>query len=224
MEVLEIKAKQRKETGGGSARQMRAQDLIPVVVYGNHKDPEHVSVDTHEFHKRMQEIKGENVMIDLKIEGSKETNRVFLREIQRDPVHGDILHMDFLRIDPTHKMHFQVPIHYNGDPLGVKQGGVLDTHRRYLEVNCLPENLPPHFDVDISELEINQALHVSDMDLPEDLEILTEPDEVIISILPPRKLELPTAEEGEEVEGEEVAEPELIGEEKEEGEEESPEE
>lgn len=219
MDVLKIEAKPRKKIGGSSGRQLRAQHLIPVVVYGNKQDPENILVDGKEFERGLKMTRGENVMIDLAVEGGADKDRVFLRDLQRDPVSGKILHADFLRLDPTHQFVFEVPVHLVGDSVGVREGGILDQHLRHIEIRCLPKDLPSHVDGDVSNLEIHDSIHVSDLNIPEDLEVLNTPEDVIAGVLSPRKIEMPAAaEEGAEAAPgeEEEMEPEVIGEKKEE--------
>jgi len=215
MEVMELTAKPRTRTGGGSGRQMRADGLIPAVLYGNKQESVKLCFDAKVFEKQLQHLRGENVMIDLKIEGRDSAVRVFLKEIQTDPLSGQYLHVDFLAIDENQEMHFAVPIHHVGDSEGVKMGGILDQHLRTVDIKCLPKHLLSHIDVDITNIGLHQSLHVSDIEVPENIVILSPQSDVVFSVLPPKKIEEVEEKEEEGIE-EGEKEPEVIGEKKEE--------
>ncbi len=211
METMETVATPRSEVGGGTGRRLRAQKRIPAVIYGNNQPSRHLSIDAVKFEKALHSIRAANVMIDLTVEGVTEHQRVFLRELQRDPMSGALLHADFQRIDETQKMHFSVPIHHMGVCAGVKMGGILDQHLRTLDIKCLPKDLIPHIDVDVTTLLINHSRHVEDISLPEKIEILSPPADVVFTVLPP-KVEVKEVEAApKEEEGEEPA---VVGEEK----------
>ena len=211
MDILEVVAKPRKEVAGSAGRQLRAQGHIPAVLYGRKMGSANLSIDAKSFEKGLQQLRGENVMIDLAIEGSGEKTRVFLRDVQRDPVSDALIHVDLLRIDETQKMHFSVPVHHVGTPIGVKEGGILDQHLRTLDIKCLPANLPSHIDADVSRLGIHHALHVSEIIVPDMIEIQNPPTDVVFNVLAKKKVEEEVVEE-EKPEGEE--EPEVIDEKK----------
>ena len=213
MDVIQVEGKPRKETGGASSRRLRAQGRIPAVLYGNKQETISIDIDAKKFEHDLQQLRGENVMIDLTIQGGKEKSRVFLREIHRDPVTSDLLHLDLLRIDENQKMHFSVPVHPVGTCAGVKMGGILDQHLRTVELKCLVKDLPSHIDAYVTDLVIHQSLHVSDLKVPESIEMLNPPKDIVFNVLPPRKIEV---EEEVAPAEEEEKEPEVIGEKKEE--------
>jgi len=228
MEVIQMSVKTRKEVGGGMGKKLRVRKLVPAILYGMKKESLPLSIDLVSFERDLKHLRGENVMIDLTIEGDSEKQRVFLRDVQRDPVTGALVHVDLLRIDERQKMHFFVPVHSVGMPLGVKAGGIMEQHLRALEIKCLPKDLPPHIDADVSNIDLHQALHVSDLKALENFEILNSPTDVLFTVLPSKKLEIEVpvaAAAGEEVpaegEEEEKKEPELIKKERGEKEEES---
>jgi len=226
MNVIQVLAKPRKEAGGGTGKQLRAQKRVPAILYGQKHDPVPLSIDIVSFERSLKPLRGENVMIDLTIEGESARHRVFLRDVQRDPVIGSLVHVDLLHIDENQKMHFFVPVHSVGMANGVKAGGIQEQHLRTIEIKCLPRDLPPHIDADVSNIELHRSLHVSDLTVPDNIAILNPPTDVLFTVLPSKKLEIeaPAAAaavaEGEEVE-EEKKEPELIKKEKGEKEEES---
>jgi large subunit ribosomal protein L25 len=219
MNVIQVLAKPRKEAGGGTGKQLRAQKRIPAILYGQKHDPVSLSIDIVSFERSLKHLRGENVMIDLTIEGESVGHRVFLRDMQRDPVTGNLVHVDLLHFDENQKMHFFVPVHAVGMANGVKAGGIQEQHLRTIEIKCLPRELPSHIDADVSNIELHRSLHVSDLTVPDNIAILNPPTDVLFTVLPSKKLEIeaPAAAaavaEGEGVE-EEKKEPELIKKEK----------
>jgi large subunit ribosomal protein L25 len=163
---------------------------------------------------------GENVIIDLAIETGESSlsHRAMLKEIQQDPVKQTILHVDLYEISMDKKIEVEVPITLTGTPKGVSEGGILQQVTRTLEISCLPDNIPDAFELEVTELDIGDSLHVSDLRIPQDVEVLVEEELTIATVVPPTKVEeiepeVPEEEEErEEVEGEAVAETEEEGE------------
>jgi len=159
---------------------------------------------------------GENVLIDLRIEDgkSKKSHRAMIKEIQADPVKGTILHVDLYAISMDKKIDLEIPIALTGTPAGVNEGGILQQVTRTLEVSCLPGQIPDSIELDVSSLDIGDSLHVSDLKIPEGVDVLVEEQLTIATVVPPTKveeiepeiLEEEELEEGEEVEAEPVAE------------------
>jgi large subunit ribosomal protein L25 len=139
-------------------------------------------------------------------------NVAIIREIQRDPVTRQILHVDFYRIRMDVENDFEVPVHTIGIPAGVREGGILETLRHMIEICCLPTLLPKSIDIDVTGMKINQSFHARDLTLPEGVALVTDSEEVIFNILPPKEQVVVAP-----VEGEEVAQPEVITKKKEEG-------
>jgi large subunit ribosomal protein L25 len=164
---------------------------------------------------------GENVIIDLAIETGESTlsHRAMLKEIQMDPVKRTVLHVDLYEISMDKKIEVEVPITLTGTAKGVSdEGGILQQVSRTLEISCLPDNIPDAFELDVTDLNIGDSLHVSDLKIPSDIEVLVEDELTIATVVPPTKVEeiepeVPEEEEeGEEVEAEAVAETEEEGE------------
>ncbi|MCK4856497.1 MAG: 50S ribosomal protein L25 [candidate division Zixibacteria bacterium] len=223
MEDLKLLAEVRNDAGKGVARKLRAGGTVPAILYGLDNEPKKLGISGRELGRLLQ-TSGENAVLDLKI-GRKRPEKVLLREVQRHPVTDDIIHVDFLRIDPSKKIKMSVPIKIVGTPEGVKAGGVMELVRRDLDISCLPAEIPAYIEVDVSELTIGDAIHVSDLSI-EKMEVLTNPVRTIVTVQPPIvSKELEPAEEGEEVEAEEEVaeaeeptEPEVITEKKKEDE------
>lgn len=220
MAHVALTAQWRKETGKGAARTLRRQDLIPAVFYGPEVDPVLLSLNYRDLDKLIRTGAGENVIIDLAIETGESTlsHRAMLKEIQVDPVKQNILHVDLYEISMDKKIEVEVPITLIGTAMGVSEGGILQQVSRTLEISCLPDNIPDSFELDVSDLNIGDSLHVSDLKIPSDIEVLVEDELTIATVVPPTKVEeiepeVPEEEEeGEEVEAEAVAETEEEGE------------
>ena len=212
MEVT-IQAEARQGTGKGVARKLRAVGKVPAVLYGRGLDPVAVAVDRMSLIRAFKTDAGRNVLIDLEVDG--DTHLTLARELQRDPVRGTILHVDFLKIARDVEIEVDVPINVVGESPGVKEGGVIEHHIWSVRLSCLPGNVPERLDADISTMVIGDMLRVSDLKIPDNVTILTPADEAILGVIVPQILkveeEAPAAEavegvEGEVAEGEEGAE------------------
>jgi large subunit ribosomal protein L25 len=221
MAHVALTAHSRKGTGKGAARTLRRQALIPAVFYGPEVDPVNLSLKYRDLEKLIKTGAGENVIIDLAIETGESTlsHRAMLKEIQMDPVKQTILHVDLYEISMDKKIEVEVPITLTGTAKGVSdEGGILQQVSRTLEISCLPDNIPDSFELDVTDLNIGDSLHVSDLNIPQGIEVLVEGELTIATVVPPTKVEeiepeVPEEEEErEEVEAEEVAETEEEGE------------
>lgn len=221
MAHVALTAQSRKGTGKGAARTLRRQALIPAVFYGPEVDPVNLSLKYRDLEKLIKTGAGENVIIDLAIETGESTlsHRAMLKEIQMDPVKQTILHVDLYEISMDKKIEVEVPITLTGTAKGVSdEGGILQQVSRTLEISCLPDNIPDSFELDVTDLNIGDSLHVSDLKIPQGIEVLVEGELTIATVVPPTKVEeiepeVPEEEEErEEVEAEEVAETEEEGE------------
>ncbi len=216
MERLQIEAQPRPKRGKGYARQLRRTGQVPGVVYGGGDEPVALSVDPRSVAKLLHSEAGQNAVFTLQIKGHGKTPAM-IRDWQVDPVKGLLLHVDFLRISMQERLKVKVPVHVTGDPVGVKQqDGVLEMVQREVEVECLPDDIPDEFVVDVSQLAINQGVRVGDLAVDHrKLNVLSDAEQLLAHVVPPRKVE-------EEVPAEAVAaapegaEPELVGKGKEE--------
>jgi len=209
-ETITLKAERRSDRGKGAARQARMRGQIPAVIYGRGREPVALTLVLHEFQRALAGHSAGSTVIDLSIAG--EPVKTLIREIQRHPYKPRILHIDFMEIHAGQQLTVNVPVRLVGSPEGVKNaGGVLDQVLREVEIEVLPRNIPDHIDLDVSPLEINQSMHVSDLEVP-NAKVLTDQAKTICAVVPPRvELEV-TAEVPEELE---EAEPELIRKQKE---------
>jgi large subunit ribosomal protein L25 len=202
-----LKAERRDGAGKGVARKLRAAGRVPAIVYGHGEEAVSVSLDARELFHVLHTDAGANVLVDVRLDGDQ-----FLampRQIQRDLLRDRFIHVDLLRVARDEKITVEVPVQLVGESHGVKEGGVIEHHLWTLQVECLPQNVPTAIEADISGLGINESLKVSDVPVPPKAEVLTSPDEVVVSVVPPQilRVEEEEAVEGEEVlEGEEAAE------------------
>jgi large subunit ribosomal protein L25 len=201
MELIELSVAKRESTGKGAARKLRADNVIPGIIYGAKIEPVKVSIDVNTFDKVIREHGTTGLFFDLKVEG--ETGRmVMLKEIQMDPFGLRYLHIDFHEIDMDATVSIVVPVEVEGISVGVKEGGMVQIIRRDLEVICKPKDTPESIKLDISELEIGDSIHVADIDLGAEIEIPFDTNFTVVTIVPPESGS--DDEEGEE--GAEVAE------------------
>jgi len=186
MKEIVINAKARDKLGKEHAKKLRRGGMIPAVVYGAETSPLPLEVEAKSFHALLRSGLGENVIVTLNIDDQKNGDKkVLIREVQRDPVWGDILHVDFQQVSLTKKLTINVPVRLVGTPIGVQQdGGILQHVLRELELECLPTDIPEKIEVDVINLKIGDSIHVADIKL-EKVEILSDPQGSIVSVVPP---------------------------------------
>jgi large subunit ribosomal protein L25 len=195
-------AQPREDTGKGAARRLRAKGLVPAVVYGHGMDPVHLTIDARELLHLLHTDAGTNVLVDLRVDHNQLL--AIPREIQRDHIKGQFIHVDFLQVARDEKITVDVPVHLTGESHGVKEGGVVEHHLWTLQVECLPQDVPTAIEADISDLGINDSLKVEALPGGDKFTILTSLDEVVVSVVPPQVLKVEEEEVAEAVEGEAV--------------------
>jgi len=194
---------QREKTGKGPARRMRRKGLIPAVLYG-YKGNRNLTINAHQFSRLFEEI-GEHSIITITIDG-KDKTEVIVKDFQMDPVERTITHVDFLEFEKGKMLKTEIPIKVTGSSVGVKKGGILEAFIRDIEVECLPKDIPDSISLDVSDMDIGNSLHVRDIEVSDKVRILSNPDQVVITIGTPTKVEEPVLEEEIPVEGEEPEE------------------
>jgi large subunit ribosomal protein L25 len=183
---ITIAAEPRPARGKNEARRLRARMRIPAVVYGAGKESVAVSVSPKEVEKILRSSSGVNTIFNLEIQGI-ETTPVMVVDWQHDPVKSHLLHIDLKRIDLSKRLHVKVPVHTTGDPRGVKeQGGLYEIISREIEIECLPDEIPEHFTIDVSELRIGQSLRAGDVPLSGSMKLLSPPDLVVSHVVATR--------------------------------------
>lgn len=188
MEIT-LKAEPRNQTGKGAARRLRSAGVVPAVLYGPAIDPLPLEVDVREITNALHTEAGYNVLINLKLD-SKTNFLTMLREVQRDPVRGNLLHIDFLNVSRDVKIHANVPVHIVGESHGVKEGGVLEHHLWEISVEALPGEVPPSFDVDVAHLGIGQLLRAGEIAALPGVTVLTDPEEIVAAVVEPQILQV----------------------------------
>ena len=212
MEQIDLKAQIRKTVGNGPARTLRRAGRVPAVLYGPKAEPVLLSIDAKEFEQILKEASVGSVLLNLQIQNGKTSTRAaMIKELQTHPVSGNFLHVDFYEVDMQTKITAKVEVVAKGQSKGVEVGGLLQYVRRELDVLCLPTAIPESIEVDITDLDIGDSIHVEDISLSGDIEISADTNFTVLTILAPKVEEVPVEEEeleeGEEVaEGEEAAE------------------
>ena len=211
---ITVAAEVRASRGKNEARRTRKAGHIPAVVYGSHQDAVAISVAPREILKIIRSATGYNTIFNLAIAGGA-TAPVMIVDQQYDPLHGTLLHADFKRIDLSQRLRVTVPIVAHGDPQGVKvQGGLLELVTRAIEIECLPDDIPEHYMVDVTELLIGQAKRASDIPLAAGVKLLSPPEAVLAHCIALRVEAAPVVAEAVPAEGAAAAaapaEPEVI--------------
>ena len=206
---FELDIESRTDLGKGHSRRLRRQGKVPAVLYGGGQNPAPVMLDHAKLLHQMEREAFQTSILTLNL--GKETQAVVVKDVQRHPAKRRVLHLDFQRIVEDEKITLLVPIHYTGqdDAIGVKeQGGEVSIIVADVEISCLPRDLPEFLELDISELELNQRMNLSDLGTPEGVEILAlthGQDPTIVTINPPRQEEEDEVPELEEEELEALA-------------------
>ena len=210
-EQLSIEVQPREATGSRSSRRLRRGDLVPAIVYGGDRDAMSIQVPRRNLLELFKKAGTEHAVFLLKLAGSGKERHCMVREVEVDPVTRQVVHVDFQRIDLKVKVRVEVSIELAGTPVGVKtDGGVLDFVHRQVEVECLPTEIPQHLTIDVSGLHIGEHVEAKDLQMPEGVVLMVEPERVIAGVSAPRKVEV-SEEEGEALLEAEDAEPELVG-------------
>lgn len=209
---MQLGAKIRTETGKGPARKLRSMGRLPAIFYGPEINPIMLSIDYMQIKKILKGKSAENIIFDLRIDSDEksQSKKAMIKELQRDPVTRDYLHVDFYEIAMGKELEVDIPVHLINTPIGVSEGGILELARRGLKVSCMPEDMVDKIDIDVSGLDIGQSLHIKDIAFPPGLKSTEDENLTIATVIAP----IPTAEE-EEVEEEEVGKPEgeeIVGE------------
>jgi len=218
MDNVSLVVHKRDVTGSRASRRLRKSGLIPGVIYGHGNDAVLIAVEPHVLREALSTSAGTHAVLDVTIEGQKRGHKAIVKELELDSVKSVVTHVDLQEIRLDETIESSVAIRFVGESKGVKLGGLLEESVREVTVKGIVTAIPEHLVMDISDLDVNETLKVSDLQVPEGIEVMADPEDVLCSVLPPRKVE-------EEVEGEEAvegeagaAEPELVGKKEEEAE------
>ncbi|HDZ91520.1 MAG TPA: 50S ribosomal protein L25 [Deltaproteobacteria bacterium] len=176
MRPLAITARLRHDSGKGAARKLRRDNQLPAIFYGPRTEPMMLAVDYPELTRVIKQGKGENMVLDLKVKSDQgeETRKAMLKDLMVDPVSGTYIHADFYEISMDKEITVDIPIRLINTPAGVTEGGFLQTIRRELTVSCLPDRIIDSLEIDVAGLEIGEAVHIRDIELPEGISCAEE--------------------------------------------------
>jgi len=209
MEKVKLKVLSRELGTKGYLKQLRRSGYVPGVIYGHNQKPRYISIDAREFSAALHTEAGTNVILDINIDDKKKKETVMVKDLQRELFHPENLsHVDLIRISLKEKVDVDVPIHLHGEPEALKEGGVLQMQTREIAVRCLPTEIPSRIEADISSLDFGDSILLKDLDAPEGVEFLGDPETVVVTILAPT-----LAEEAPEAEAEAEGEETPVGEE-----------
>lgn len=209
MARIKLSVTKRDEMGSSVVRRLRNSGVIPGIIYGKGKNPIPVKVDIRDAHGIKGGYIAENVLLDLTVkdEGKEVAKTVIVKELQKDVIKGDWLHIDFNEISLKERLKTKVPIELTGEAVGVTQGGILEQIMYELEIECLPTDIPHHISVDVANLAIGQTVYVKNIIVPDKVSVLSSTELPVVSVSTPKAEEEVVAAP---VEGE-PTEPEVIG-------------
>ena len=186
MKTVELNVERRSSRGKNEARRLRAVGKVPAVVYGAGKPTVPITLDRRALSDAFRGGAGENAIFLLKLAGSEQSRHAMIRQLERDPLSRKLLHVDFVRVLMDTKIRVKVPIEVTGTARGVKtEGGILDFVTREVEIESLPGNIPAHLPIDVSELSIGDAIRVSQIPPIEGVEIVDDPEKVLVHVAHP---------------------------------------
>ena len=193
-----LNAQKREGTGKGFARQLRLAGRVPAVLYGRDLETMHLSVDTHEAEHLFHSISVENTIVALKVKGEKQPFQTLIRDSQTHPFKASLLHIDFLRVQKGVAVDVEVPLRLMGIPVGVQNsGGVLEQVLNELPIKCIPSRIPESIEVDVTGLDVNESLHVYDLEIEEGIAITIDDSLTICAVAIPKIIEEVVVEEEE---------------------------
>ena len=206
MDAIELNVKVRSTVGNGPARALRRDGMMPAVLYGRGTEPVSLSVQIKDLENILKHGSMGQTLINLNIEGGDTSAKtVLIKELQTHPMTNNFLHADFYEIDMNRKITVSIPVTTTGKSKGVEMGGILQVIRRELDVSCFPNQIPESIEVDVTDLEMGDAIHVEEIPVSEEIEILYDVNFTVITVVAP-KVEEVAVEEEEGEEGEEEAE------------------
>ncbi len=207
MELLELNAVTRTDTGKGQSRTLRREGRLPAVLYGPNTDSVMLSINLGELEDIVKGGSAGQAILSITVDGDKKPRTAMIKELQVSPLSREYLHVDFYEVDMKNKINVMVPVTTTGKCIGIEMGGMLQLIRRELEVLCMPGEIPEFIEIDITELNIGDSVHVEAVKLEGDVEIPHDVDFTILTILSAKMAEEEEEEEEEELEeGEEGAE------------------
>lgn len=198
MSEMTIEVQKREAQGKNANRRLRAEGFVPAVVYGQGKESVTIQVKKTRVEKLLRDTDGDNPVFLLKMAGTKQSRHTMIRELDADPITGQMIHIDFQRINMEENVRVSVAVEVHGVSYGVKtENGLMDFVTREVEVECTPDKIPGHVEVDVTELHIGQHIEAGDIELPEGVTLLDDETKVIVSIVGKQREVEEADEEGE---------------------------
>lgn len=181
MKQITLKTTERTEIGRTPSKHLREKGVVPAVIYGEH-GTRHLSVNAHEFAMAYRKFSGSAALLELKGEDGGESTYAIIQELQRNPRNENFIHIDFKEIVRGKDMETSIPIHTKGTADGVRNyGGILELALHEVEVRCRPRNLPEFIEIDVTGLEIGKSMHLGEIEAPEGVTFLDDPDRVVVA-------------------------------------------
>lgn len=200
----------RVRMGKSGAKAIRREGNIPAILYGKGAEPIPIVIDLADLKEALSTEAGENTLLEISVQDDSEEIKKLslLRDVQYDYLTSKPIHFDFQALDLSKKISLSVPVTITGASIGVKEGGILEEILRVISVECLPKDIPNSFEIDVTELEIGHSMHVRTLEVTDEVNILNDENETIVTVIAPRMEVVEEVEEevGEAIEGEEAAE------------------
>lgn len=184
--ILDLQAEPRTQSGTGAVKRMRKAGNIPAALYGRKVKASNIQVHGKTFAKLLESSASDNILVSLKISGSSEDQLALVQEVQHDYLRGGILHVDFHAVAADEEIHANVPVVMVGEAKGQKLGGMMEAIHHEIEVRCLPKDLPESIQIDVTELEVGQGIHVREINFPEGVVCRLGGDVVIVMCEEPK--------------------------------------
>jgi large subunit ribosomal protein L25 len=224
MKSLALNASVRVQSRRNANKQLRASGSIPAIIYGRHNPPQNLQVDAKELEELFHHSASENLLVDLTVKDDAKSRRLALvQEVQHHPLSGKVLHVDFHEVSENERVSVFIPVETTGEAVGVKLGGGVLEHVLFrVKVRGLPKDLPEQVVLDVSALEVDRAIHLGDIKLPEGVEVIGNKDLVVVACAQPRAEEVAEAVVAEGAEVSAAGDVEMLKEKKDEGAEAAP--
>ena len=173
---FDVVAESRSDTGKGASRRLRRRGLVPAIVYGGHKEPEMIALTHSQLIRHLEHEAFYSHVLNLKV--GEETASVVLKDLQRHPAKPFVLHADFMRVSQDEKLRMMVPLHFLNEEKskGIKAGGNVSHNFTEVEITCLPKDLPEFIGVDVTEMDVGDIIHLSEIAMPEGVALAHAPD------------------------------------------------
>jgi large subunit ribosomal protein L25 len=193
MEEITLSVEARNDRGKGAARRLRRTGKVPAIFYGPKSTATPIAVDRKDFAAHVANLEGSHLIRFQSPAADLQQRVALVREVQHHPVDGGILHVDFYEVDLTQRLQVTVPLHFVGRAKGVADGGILQPIVREMEVECLPSDIPQYIEVDVTALDIHDAVHLADVQMPPNVTAVIESNEAVVTVLPPTVEEVKAA-------------------------------